>query len=381
MNSRIRVFRSGVIFALAYATLAYVTSSFIESLFGKSAISPAFFLGALVSLVVLATIPTLIRLFSVKYTLIGFTSIQCILVCLLGTSAIVTHSRILFYSVFALYAAGTIAILALLDIFVEHYSPRAETGRIRGIYQSLYNTGWLLGPLSSAFILGRFGFPMLFVFSAGLLGLMTLSLLRVEHVVLHGKARGFLAGIRSLRGRTSLIQILSIAWILELFYAIMVIYSPVYLREAFGFSWSTIGMMFTIMLIPFAVIEYPLGRLADKIGEKKLLMVGLCITTIATILFGSIHGSALVMGALLLATRTGAATIEIMTQTYFFKVIRENESSLVSLFRDLSPLAYLLAAGLGGVLVSVLGFPLVFTLIAAVVAVGILITSRLHDTK
>ena len=381
MNSRIRVFRSGIIFALAYATLAYVTSSFIESLFGKSAISPAFFLGAVVSLVVLAGIPTILRRYSVKNTLIGFSIAECILVCLLGTSSLVMHSRHLFYGVFALYAAGTIAILTLLDVFVEHYSPRNETGRIRGIYQSLYNTGWLLGPLTSAFILRRFGFPTLFMCSAGLLGLMTLSLLRVEHVPPERTAKGFLAGISALRGRTSLIQILAIAGILELFYAVMVIYSPVYLREVFGFSWSTIGIMFTIMLIPFAVIEYPLGRLADSIGEKKLLTIGLLITTIAALLFSTVHGSALVMGAILLATRIGAATIEIMTQTYFFKEITESESSLVSLFRDLNPISYLIAAGVGGVLIQVLGFSLLFTLIAAVVAVGILIALKLHDIK
>jgi Na+/melibiose symporter-like transporter len=60
--------------------------------------------------------------------------------------------------------------------------------------------------------------------------------------------------------------------LLQLFYTFMVIYVPIYLTEVIGFSWSELGLILCIALIPFVLLDSPVGELADKkYGEKEFL--------------------------------------------------------------------------------------------------------------
>ncbi len=45
---------------------------------------------------------------------------------------------------------------------------------------------------------------------------------------------------------------------------------------------------------------------------------------------------------MLFATRVGAATIEVMSDVYFFKHIRPENDEFVGIYRNASPLAYVL---------------------------------------
>ena len=106
--------------------------------------------------------------------------------------------------------------------------------------------------------------------------------------------------------------------ILKFFYAWMIIYTPLYLHEYLGFAWNEIGIIFSIMLIPFVILDFPLGKLSDKIGEKKMLLIGFCIISIATLVIPFIETKTLWLWALvLLLTRIGATTIETMSESYF----------------------------------------------------------------
>ena len=61
----------------------------------------------------------------------------------------------------------------------------------------------------------------------------------------------------------------------RLTYAWMVIYTPLHMLDL-GFTWEEIGQIFTIMLIPFVLVEYPAGWLADKyIGETEMMSADL----------------------------------------------------------------------------------------------------------
>ena len=46
---------------------------------------------------------------------------------------------------------------------------------------------------------------------------------------------------------------------------------------------------------------------------------------------------------ILFATRVGAATIEVMSESYFFKVINEKNADEISFFRNTFPLSYVIA--------------------------------------
>ena len=124
----------------------------------------------------------------------------------------------------------------------------------------------------------------------------------------------------------------------------MIIYTPIYLHETVGFDWETIGVMFTVMLLPFVLLEAPLGRLADSWGERRILSIGFAITAVTTglIAFVTDH-NAVIWAAILFGTRVGAAMIEVMTDTYFFKKVDASRTNTISFFRTARPLAYVVS--------------------------------------
>ena len=129
----------------------------------------------------------------------------------------------------------------------------------------------------------------------------------------------------------------------------MTIYTPMYLHKHLGFAWKELGIMFSIMLVPFLLLEAPLGRIADKVlGEKEFLVTGFAIIAIATAVISFMTVSVFFLFALILfTTRVGAAMVEIMTETYFFKKIRAEDAQIIGLMRrqasrggDCSPRRY-----------------------------------------
>ena len=163
----------------------------------------------------------------------------------------------------------------------------------------------------------------------------------------------------------------------------MVIYTPIYLFEHIGFNWKQIGFIFMIMLIPFVLVDYPLGHLSDKIGEKKLLLVGFLITILFTCMIPFIKTPEVWIWAIILfGTRLGAATIEIMAESYFFKEISDRNADEISFFRNTYPLSFIIAPLVAiPVLLFVPSFKYIFFVLSAIMLCGFLIVLRLKDIK
>ena len=163
----------------------------------------------------------------------------------------------------------------------------------------------------------------------------------------------------------------------------MIIYTPIYLNEYLHFGWGQIGIIFTIMLIPFVLVDFPLGRLSDKMGEKKILIWGFIIGAVSTLLIPLITKTDLWIWALILfGTRTGAAVIEVMSESYFFKIISEENADAISFFRNNYPLAYVIAPLLAiPTLLLVPSFKYLFYILGAILLFGLFISIRLKDVK
>jgi MFS family permease len=177
-------------------------------------------------------------------------------------------------------------------------------------------------------------------------------------------------------------KIYSISFVLEFFYALMIVYTPLYLLN-FGLSWDQIGIIFTIMLIPFVVLEYPLGFIADKkFGEKEMIIAGLLVMGFSAGSIFFISSKAVWIWALvLLMTRIGAATIEILRDSYFYKKIDGRDIDLISFFRTARSTAYVFATAVSAI--SLVFFPLksTFLLTAAVVLLGLYPAFKLVDNE
>ncbi|MEI6588255.1 MAG: MFS transporter, partial [Candidatus Moraniibacteriota bacterium] len=128
-------------------------------------------------------------------------------------------------------------------------------------------------------------------------------------------------------------------------------------------------IIFSVMLLPFVVLQYPMGFLADKkMGEKKLLIFALFIMAFSAIaVYLTNSPSALIWSLVMLGTRIGAAMVEILRDSYFYKRIDGDDVDLIGFFRTAMPVGYILAASLSFVFLLFLPLSAIFILSALVV--------------
>jgi protein-disulfide isomerase len=174
-------------------------------------------------------------------------------------------------------------------------------------------------------------------------------------------------------------------FLLESFYAVMVIYSPIYITSL-GIPLAVyLSVIMPIALIPLILLPYELGRLADKrYGEKEILIIGLLVMVLSLLaIIVTESSNVLVWVGILLFSRIGAACTETMIFTYFFKKVDAEDVSLTALFGNIRSLATISIAALG-VLVSpiLVSYPgLMFLLLALMILYGITYIIPIKDTR
>lgn len=277
----------------------------------------------------------------------------------------------------------TNAAWVVLDVILEEHSSDAATGRVRGLHLTITNAGFLLAPLLSTHIVESYGFGgVFFGITLGYAVLFAAAILFLRNGRAYSSAK-MDAGdaLRKMFHDRNLLRIYGVSFALEFFYVMMIIYSPIHLR-AIGVSWEDIGVLFTVMLLPFVLFQYPLGVLADKrFGEKEFLIASLAIASMSVFLLGTSSSVSLVLlGGILFLTRVGAAGIEVLRDAYFYKQIDGDDDDLIAFFRTTRPVANVAAALVAIPFLSVFPLQSIFFLAAFVLASAIVPVLSLDDT-
>lgn len=375
-------FISGISFLLGFfgAFLLYILSAYFSQVSGSDNVGVFYFVayaGTLLSLFFVRPIIQWIGKIRFLYLSLVFT-ILCLSLLIHLPVSWLSVMILLFMLVFDSVTWVT------LDIVLENFSSDGMAGRIRGLHLTITNAGLLLAPYFSTRTLDRFGYEG--VFFVMLLGyififLMALIFLRYDN----GTFREMLNPERAFRKMLREKNLFRIYWVsfsLEFFFALMTIYTSLRLLEI-GMSWHEIGIIFTVMLVPFVLLQYPLGRIADRrIGEKELLLISLVLIATSTFFLYFIDvKSMLLWGGLLFLTRIGAAGIEILRDSYFYKQVDGDDMDIIAFFRTARPVA-----GMLGTILSVLVlffFPLksIFLIVGAFFIPVIYMTLFLKDTR
>ncbi len=370
------------LFSLHAGLFLYINSSILGQFLSAQHVGILFSLAALLSVPVLIYLPRVLHASGNIHVTFAALILEGIALFALtfGTSLITVGVAFLAHYIL-------IRVLFLnADIILETLSNNSLTGHIRGIFLTVINIGIVLSPLIVGFLL-RDSNAYTRVFFASLVALIpSILLLSIAFKHFKDSPRVHAAlrpALRFLWGRPALRTIFFANFLLRMFYAVMVVYMGLYLHTTIGMSWGNIGVVFTVMLLPFALLEYPLGRFADLYwGEKEMLIAGFAITGIATVALLLISvPSVLIWSAALLCTRIGAATVEIMTETYFFKHVGREDVAVVGLYRIVEPVGYVIAPLLFSVFLMFFDIRFVFAALGALMLTGIIPTLTLRDTK
>jgi len=381
----------GFLFAFSLALPIYVNSTFVNesvaSVFGNH-ISDRI-VGILYAL---GSVVTIIGILYTPYILNRFGNYKTTFFLLLVSIALLfgfawTASPFFIIPMFILYLAVISIIYLNFDILLENYSSDGKTGGIRGVFLTMLNVAFLISPAIAGVILTDGGYEKLYSLAALLM--ITVLVLLAAHFKdfkdpLYDKTR-FWETFKEVRGNKNIYNIFMANVLLRFFYAWMVIYMPIYLHEHVGFAWDELGLIFTIMLLPFVLFELPAGRLADsRWGEKEILMLGFIVAGISTMGLVFINAQSFWFWAIaLFVTRIGASLIEITTESYFFKQVDATDTNIISFFRNARPIAYLVAPILATILLSVIGieYKYLFLVLGLVMFLGIRYSLILTDTR
>lgn len=362
------------------ATIIYIMSSYFKLATGSENVGLFYFLAYAVVMIALLNLHKIVRIIGKSNTfylslLFKITSIAVLMIC---PSTFWTIIPLMFFLIFSGLE------WASLDVLLESFSEDKKSGRIRGKHLTLINAGFVFGPFLAMELLDHFDFSGIFIFifviNSIVLVVSLISLRRVNHRF-NGQV-SIVDLVKKAYFRRNIMRIYYISFVLEFFYAIMVVYSPIYLRDL-GFSWDKIGIIFTVMLVPFVLLQYPMGVLADKkTGEKEAIIASLIILGASSgIVYFISTPSVFVWSVVLFATRIGAALVEVLRDSYFYKRIDSSDVDLINFFRTALPMGYIAASLISLLLLIFLPLKSIFLVLAAVVFSALLPGIYLLDSK
>ncbi len=367
------IYLAAFFFALQMSLPLYSNSSFLGQFLPEKSVGLIFTASSVLVIFLLAVFPTLLQKIGNYKTIIG------ILVLEIGLLTALAMSSLLFVIVPIFILIQTCIALGFFsfDIFIERLSSDKTTGATRGIFLTTVNTAILLGPLLAGFILSDSEFwkiyltaaialvPALYVIARKLKNFTDPPYHKIPYI------KTLVGTVLSRHPKDEVRHAVIASLLLWFFYVWMVIYTPLYLRAHIGFTWAEIGIIFTIMLIPFVLFELPLGKLADRIGEKKIMIAGFLIMSFFTaILFFIREPGVVLWAAVLFCTRIGASFVEITSESYFFKHIKSADTNILSVFRNSAPFAYIVAPTIASALLVFMDIQFLFLALSIILLFG-----------
>ena len=364
---------TGFFLTFHVALISYVNSSFLATKIPESLVGILYTASAILSIIGLYMVPRLISRFGSRKTMgvLVFLNICNLL------SLILINNVAIIAACFVTYFAINTSLYLGLDIIIEHWSDSAHEGRVRGIYLTTLNIGFMIAPFVGGFIMDRLGFSALYSFSLIILipAFIMIGFILPQVTHIHISKINLLGLAKKFLRHRGLSTVFCVNFILQFFYCWMVIYAPIYLHDSLGLGWDSIGKLFTIMLSAFVLFQYIIGKITDRFhNERGLMITGLLIMGIATLAVTKSPTVTFWMIALIFfATRVGASIVEVATESYFFRHVHHDDIGSMGFFRNTYPFAYIVAPVIASGIIKIAPLWSLFIILGIICFLGILI--------
>jgi MFS family permease len=376
-----RLFHIGFFFSFCIALAAYVNASYLKNYLSTESVGLVYSATALLTIFVLYFFEYIGGRFGVQKTLVASLILSGLSALFLSQQ---TH-QIILVSVFILMQVGLVITKFSADILLETHKNAGEgEGSLRGAYLAITNFSWIVAAFVGGYIASInpqyiYGINSAVYITLAVVTLFTIS--QTKKDIFQGTS--IFEKIRFTVSEINTKKVVISEFVLQTFYTIMVIFSPLYLREISGFNYTQIGLIFSIMLIPFALLQYPLGKIADRrYGEKEMMLVSYVILALSVFAFAIIEKHTFFSAALILfLSRIGACTLEVMNDTYFFTTTKDYKKTL-PILKGMAPLSLLLFGIIGSTIATLFSYQTLFiSLSIFIVLVSFINIYKLKDTR
>ncbi len=382
-QSRYAIYALNFLLTLHVAMVSYYLSPFLVSRgIPDQFVGVIFAIGSMVALFAIAYAPYFLKRQG-NYTNILTLGLLQLLAFL---SLVFAESTPLIIALFLIVFVAPTLVGFSLDIFLEGtVESEATTSSMRSIFLTAANVAWLAAPLIGGFLVVNGIFDNLFVIAALIfVPFIFLSASQLEYFRdPKYKALNIVRFVTTLRRSANFRGVFAAQFLLRFFFSTLIVYLPLYVHKTLGIPLSEFGMILSFGMIAYLILEIPLGKIMDASwGEKEVLIIGLAILAFATASISFITSTSLVLwGIGMFVTRIGAAMIEVASEGYFFKHVDADDADVVSAFRMLYPLAYIMSPLIGTLLLFVLPLQYIFIVAAFIIFSGIWFVAPIQDTK
>ncbi|MFT7506885.1 MAG: MFS family permease [Acidimicrobiales bacterium] len=374
-----------IIFTFHSLLIAYSSSTYMEQFASPAMIGALYTIGSSIAVLAFLFISRILRkIGNVRLTIyLAVAEIGALVALGLspsGATAIIA---------FVIFLILNPLLYLSIDIFSESLigSDEKDTGSKRGLTLTLMSLAAVFGPIALSLIVGDDDSNLYktYLVSAGIFSLfvlLVLSRFRTFHDPKYKEVK-VLSAIQSFWDKKDIRNVFLSHFTLQIFFAWMTIYFPLYLATELGFTWDIIGSIFAVGLLAYVLIEYPVGVIADRyIGEKEMMAVGFLILAVTSSWISFMAEAPVVAWMILVfISRVGCSLVEATTESYFFKHTKGTDANIMSFFRLTRPLAMIAGALLGSATLLYLPFELIFIVLGLVMVPGIFFTIALNDTK
>lgn len=372
MQPRVVISLGNFFFALFSTVITYVMIPYLSSFMSEAAAGLVIASGALLSCFAFPLLPRLVARYGAQQLAIVFALAELLSLFVLAAVPGAVAGALFAAVAFSLQPFLAYELDLLLEATVEE---EGTTGRVRTLFITAWNFASLAAPLIIGTLLAsRDAYANVFLVAA--VAIVPFIILFAGRKLPAGRTpqlSHFSDTLRCILRDRDLAAVTFGHLLLYLFFVWAPFYTPLYLHEVVGIPWSELGWMFAVMLVPYVLIEYPAGVLADKwVGDKELMFAGFLIAGASLAAIGFVTSSTplLLILAVLVASRAGAALIESMTEGHFFRRVSEKDIGSVSIFRGIWPLSNIIAPVAGSIILIAGGQQMLFFITGGFIALA-----------
>jgi MFS family permease len=164
-------------------------------------------------------------------------------------------------------------------------------------------------------------------------------------------------------------------------FILLYLYMPLYILQK-GLNEAWIGYFLFAIAIPTVLLEFYFGKVAGRIGFKKIFIIGYLILAIISFTCFFMNSIYVVMGLLVLAS-VGISMIEPTTEAYFFDTLRkkEDESRFYSFYNTTIDMNHFIGKTLAGIFLIFLPLRFIFIFFSIFMIVYFFLCFRLREIK
>jgi MFS family permease len=301
-----------------------------------------------------------------------------------------TVSYILFSELTQVYVIAILGIIVAIagslritcfGIIVRDKTKNGSVAKNEGLIYTSLNLAWLVGPLIAGFIAEKYGINKVFLFAAVMI-FLSLALFDIFNIHDGRKCEkidknSFKIFINFFKTK-KLLKSYILSGGGNFWWALIYTYIPIYMIQK-GLSDITVGYFLFAIVIPLILSEYYFGKLAGKIGFKKMFVIGFSLLGIISIVCFFISNIYWLLAFLVLASFS-VAMIEPTTEAYFLNIITPSQrDKYYGPYSTSIDINMFIATMAGAIILLFLPLKFVFLLFGAIMFIFVLISLSIKN--